>query len=63
MNLVDLKHKKIKELVSLAASLDIEGYSNMTRQELIFAILKEQAGEDGKLRGSGAAAFRKISFK
>ena len=41
MNPTDLKNKKIKELVSLAASLDIEGYSNMTKQELIFAILKE----------------------
>ena len=53
MNPTELKNKKIKELVSLAASLDIEGYSNMTKQELIFAILKEQADEDGKLRGSG----------
>ena len=62
MNLVDLKHKKIKELVSLAASLDIEGYSNMTRQELIFAILKEQAGEDGKLRGSGVLEILQDGF-
>ncbi len=62
MNLVDLKHKKIKELVSLAASLDIEGYSNMARQELIFAILKEQAGEDGKLRGSGVLEILQDGF-
>ena len=55
MNLVDLKHKKIKELVSLAASLDIEGYSNMTRQELIFAILKEQV----KMESCGEVAFLK----
>lgn len=35
MNLADLKNKKIKELVSMAASLNIEGYSSMTKQELI----------------------------
>jgi transcription termination factor Rho len=53
MNPADLKHKKIKELVALAADLKIEGYSSMRKQELIFAILKAQADEDGKLRGSG----------
>jgi transcription termination factor Rho len=53
MNPADLKHKKIKDLVALAADLKIEGYSSMRKQELIFAILKAQADEDGKLRGSG----------
>ena len=62
MNPTDLKNKKIKELVSLAASLDIEGYSNMTKQELIFAILKEQADEDGKLRGSGVLEILQDGF-
>ena len=62
MNLADLKNKKIKELVSMAASLNIEGYSNMTKQELIFAILKEQADEDGKLRGSGVLEILQDGF-
>ncbi len=62
MNPTELKNKKIKELVSLAASLDIEGYSNMTKQELIFAILKEQADEDGKLRGSGVLEILQDGF-
>ena len=53
MNPTELKNKNIKELVALAASLQIEGYSSMRKQELIFAILKSQADEDGKLRGSG----------
>jgi len=53
MNPTELKNKNIKELVALAASLHIEGYSSMRKQELIFAILKSQADEDGKLRGSG----------
>lgn len=62
MNPTELKNKKIKELVSLAASLNIEGYSNMTKQELIFAILKEQADEDGKLRGSGVLEILQDGF-
>ncbi|XOF35396.1 MAG: transcription termination factor Rho [Candidatus Electrothrix sp. YB6] len=53
MNPTELKNKNIKELVALAASLRIEGYSSMRKQELIFAILKSQADADGKLRGSG----------
>ncbi len=62
MNPTELKNKKIKELVSLAASLDIEGYSNLTKQELIFAILKDQADEDGKLRGSGVLEVLQDGF-
>ncbi|MCI5146242.1 MAG: transcription termination factor Rho, partial [Candidatus Electrothrix sp. AR3] len=53
MNPTELKNKKIKELVALAAALKIEGYSSMRKQELIFAILKSQSDTDGKLRGSG----------
>ncbi|NQS71055.1 MAG: transcription termination factor Rho [Desulfobulbaceae bacterium] len=62
MNLADLKNKKIKELVNMAASLNLEGYSNMTKQELIFAILKEQADEDGRLRGSGVLEILQDGF-
>ena len=53
MSPTELKNKKIKELVALAAALKIEGYSSMRKQELIFAILKSQSDKDGKLRGSG----------
>jgi transcription termination factor Rho len=62
MNANDLKNKKIKELVALAASLDIEGYSTMRKQELIFAILKAQAIEDGKLVGSGVLEVLQDGF-
>jgi len=62
MNPTELKHKKIKELVSLAASLKIEGYSTMRKQELIFAILKAQANEAGKLRGSGVLEVLQDGF-
>lgn len=62
MNPTELKNKKIKELVELAASLGIEGYSSMRKQELIFALLKAQADDDGKLRGSGVLEVLQDGF-
>lgn len=62
MNPNEFKNKKIKELVALAASLEIEGYSTMRRQELIFAILKAKADETGKLRGSGVLEVLQDGF-
>ncbi len=62
MNPTELKNKKISELVSLAADLKIEGYSSMRKQELIFAILKSQADDEGKLRGSGVLEVLQDGF-
>lgn len=62
MNPVELKHKKISELVELADKLGIEGYSSMRKQELIFAILKAQGDADGKLRGSGVLEVLQDGF-
>lgn len=62
MNPVDLKNKKISKLVELAAELEIEGYSSMRKQELIFAILKAQGDADGKLRGSGVLEVLQDGF-
>ena len=53
MNLAELKLMKIGELVQLARKLKVEGYSSLRKQELIFAILKAQSVQDGKMRGSG----------
>jgi transcription termination factor Rho len=62
MNWADLKNKKINELVELAADLEIEGYTSMRKQELIFAILKAQGDADGKLRGSGVLEVLQDGF-
>jgi transcription termination factor Rho len=62
MNPTELKNKKIKELVALAADLKIEGYTSMRKQELIFAILKSQTDDDGKLRGSGVLEVLQDGF-
>ncbi|MGL1930129.1 MAG: transcription termination factor Rho, partial [Desulfotalea sp.] len=53
MNLAELKQKKIGELVKLARTLKVEGYSNLRKQELIFAILQAEADKDGKMRATG----------
>ncbi len=62
MNPSELKNKKINELVALAAKLNIDGYSSMRKQELIFAILKAQVEGDGKLRGSGVLEVLQDGF-
>lgn len=56
MNLSELKQKKINELTELAKDLKIEGFSNMRKQELIFAITQAKTKDmekNGVVRGSG----------
>ena len=53
MNLVELKNKNIKELVSIARQLSIDGASSMRKQELIFALLQAQAEMSGLIYGEG----------
>jgi transcription termination factor Rho len=62
MNPVELKNKKITELVDLATTLKVEGVSSLRKQELIFAILKAQTESDGKLRGSGVLEVLQDGF-
>ncbi|MGQ9484465.1 MAG: transcription termination factor Rho [Desulfosoma sp.] len=53
MNLVELKRRNIKELVTLARALQIEGATSMRKQDLIFAILQAQAEMSGLIYGEG----------
>ncbi|MCA1765414.1 MAG: transcription termination factor Rho, partial [Desulfobulbaceae bacterium] len=56
MNLSELKLLKINELTEMAKKFQIEGYSAMRKQELIFAIVKAQAAveeKNGMNRGNG----------
>jgi transcription termination factor Rho len=53
LNLKTLKEKKINELARIAKDLEIEGASNMRKQELIFAILGGQTEEAGNVYGEG----------
>ena len=53
MNLNELKRMNIKDLTHKAHEFNIEGASNMRRQELIFAILQAQAEQKGEIYGEG----------
>ena len=47
MDISELKSKKIVELNTIAKDLDIAGYSDLRKQELIFKILEAQTAKDG----------------
>ena len=53
INLVELKSKKINEILHMARDLNIEGASAMTRQELIFALLQAHTEQNGIIYGVG----------
>jgi len=53
MNLVELKDMTIRDLYTYAKDLEIDGYSGMRKQELIFAILQAQAVREGNIYGEG----------
>jgi transcription termination factor Rho len=53
MNLVELKSKNIRELMSMAKALNIDGASSMRKQELIFSLLQAQAELSGLIYGEG----------
>jgi|TARA_B110000444_G_C18847878_1_gene603280 transcription termination factor Rho len=53
MHLSDLKHLPIAELVNLAIAEKIENTGRMRKQDLIFALLKNQAKNGQTLYGSG----------
>jgi len=46
-NVVDLKTKKVSELMQLAKDLEVTGYSDLKKQELIFKIIEAQTKKDG----------------
>lgn len=48
-----LKRKSIGDLTKLAHDLNIEGYANMRKQDLIFKILQANAEREGALYGEG----------
>ncbi|MFQ5666008.1 MAG: transcription termination factor Rho [Candidatus Binatia bacterium] len=53
LNLKALKGKKISELARLAKNFNVDGASNMRKQELIFAILGAQTEQNGFVYGEG----------
>lgn len=53
MYLKDLKEIKISDLITLAKDFNIENAAGMTRQELIFSLLKAQTDQQGAIYGEG----------
>lgn len=47
MDIAELKSKKISELTKIAKDLNITGYSDLRKQDLIFKILEAQTEEEG----------------
>lgn len=53
MDITELKGKKIVELNKIAKELEIENYSDLRKQDLIFKILEKQAEKEGYSFSSG----------
>ena len=53
MNIDDLKTKTISDLNKIAKEMNIDGYSNMKKQDLIFKILQSNALAEGNMFGEG----------
>ncbi|GGP24774.1 transcription termination factor Rho [Silvimonas amylolytica] len=53
MHLSDLKHHHVSELVEMAIANEIEGASRLRKQDLIFALLKNQGRKGESIFGDG----------
>ncbi|MGH7838710.1 MAG: Rho termination factor N-terminal domain-containing protein, partial [Candidatus Binataceae bacterium] len=53
LNLKALKSAKITELAQIARDYNIDGATNMRKQEMIFSILQAQAQRNGSILGEG----------
>ena len=62
LNLKALKEKKIGELAQIARDFNVEGSSNMRKQDLIFAILQAQAEQSGFIYGEGVLEILSDGF-
>jgi len=46
-NMAELKSKRVTELIDIAKQLEVTGYSDLKKQELIFKIIEAQTQKDG----------------
>ncbi|MFW5991592.1 MAG: Rho termination factor N-terminal domain-containing protein, partial [Halanaerobiaceae bacterium] len=49
MNIGELEKKTITELHKLARELDVTGYAQMRKKDLIFALLKKETEKGGNI--------------
>jgi transcription termination factor Rho len=62
MRLSDLKHQHVQELVDMAVTHEIEGASRLRKQDLIFALLKNQARKGESIYGDGTLEVLQDGF-
>ncbi len=63
IKLKDLKKKTAVELLAMAEEMEIENASNMRRQDILFAVLKYYAEEDGvRITGNGVLEVLQDGF-
>jgi transcription termination factor Rho len=62
VKLNDLKKKPPAELLAMAEELEVEGASLLSKQELLFAILKELADRDVEIIGAGVVELLHDGF-
>lgn len=62
MQLSDMKLKHVSELVAMAAELELEGANRLRKQELIFALLKQQAKKGEAIFGDGVLEVLQDGF-
>jgi len=53
LDIDSLKDKKISELSKIAQDLNVQGFSGLKKQELIFRILEEQTAQEGLIFSKG----------
>lgn len=62
MNLTELKHKPISEVIEIAESLGLESVSRTRKQDLVFAILKKHAKSGEDIYGDGVLEILSDGF-
>lgn len=62
MRLSDLKHLHVTELVKMATANEIDGANRMRKQDLIFALLKNQAKKGESIYGQGTLEVLQDGF-
>ena len=62
LNMFELQECSIPELNKYAQALNIQGYSSLRRQELIFAILQSQTAKSGRIFAQGVLDILEDGF-
>jgi len=53
MHIIELRKKNLQDLYKIAQELEIQGYTGLRKQELIFSILQAQTEKEGVIFGEG----------